>query len=210
MAKYECYETIDNIVVAQNITGFMSDFNGIWYMNGVNIDEVCISLSSGKYIGDDFYFEYRDGGVSFNDTFAGYMLRFMTKPVGFKFIYVNDSEIEIKSYFNVFSKIINPPKSLKYTMLKTSDPDVYTRKSVSFGVDHEYKLTRIINERGEYTPHYQAYLAQDMSQIKTNVPRKIDTITAPISVLLLMAYGFYVSLKTRLHRLVKFKGQKRQ
>jgi hypothetical protein len=151
---------IDNLQVSA-IRGFMSDFGGIWHMSkNVAVHEICVTISSGNYSEDgSFWLDVTDNAFTYTDTIYGKFIKFITGTCSFRFSSLLNGEIGMKGFYKVFSTKI-PYFGTELYITKTDDPDVYTRRSTVHGVENTYNLTRIIDECGNRTRHYDQYIKE--------------------------------------------------
>lgn len=165
---------------------FAKDFSGLFYMYGNPLDDEVLSLAGTVREDDGSYSTrvYDDGHWTWNSNTGGRLLYQFCRDNALTYYIkkLNETAYQITPVFYVApilqGRRLEIPKQIaEFLIVKTSNPNVWSRPSSFFGKDvGAYQFTRIVDGNGNKTPEYESvYLANINNPTKNKAVTLRDT-----------------------------------
>ena len=164
----------EHILIGSDETGTPKNLQGLWWMDGNPLADEVVSFASAQI--EPIYEDeeltgykanipvYDEGIWSWHDSFGGRLLyravensRLVYEGI-FDIDFTHGEVTPIIKLFSVFPELQIPQSMIvNFSMTQVSE-DEWSRDSVLFGDEHQYRFRRIVDGQGNRLPAYEDYL----------------------------------------------------
>lgn len=166
-------------VASGNLPKGLTEFEGLWYMNGNPLSDECLSFSGAYLDQKNFGYAlkvYDEDHWSWSPNQYGRALHFATRLAGLTYVISRKSA----DVYNILPIITDfpvpfpvPNMLVSFDLVRTADPDIWTRNSTIVGNElGSYSFQRIVFGNGTRTAKYASNYLPNIGN-----PKRIPHIT---------------------------------